>query len=120
MGAGNGQNTVSVKELLCQPLRPGDERCPGIQEGLDQRHAAGRHIAHDPDIGSKIELILVKTGDQFNAGLLELRTHGRVDIGIAAGHAMAGGTGQLRESPHERAADADNVKVHVRIVAMGV
>ncbi|MEY3981611.1 MAG: hypothetical protein RLZZ281_480, partial [Pseudomonadota bacterium] len=67
-----------------------------------------------------IHLCGIKTRDQFDTRLLQLGAHGRIDVGVAAGNTMAGGTGKLGKSAHKGSADADNVNVHERIVATGV
>src|SRR3546814_18010005 len=42
----------------------------------------------------------------------DLRAHRRIDVGVAPGDAVARRAREEREAAHERAADAENVKVH--------
>src|SRR4029077_5239274 len=50
--------------------------------------------------------------DQLDPERIQLRAHGRVDVGVATGHAMAGGARDRRETAHEGAADAEDVEMH--------
>ena len=60
----------------------------------------------------RIELHGVEALDQADAQRLELRAHRRVDVGVAAGHAVPGLAGDGGNAAHEGAADAEDVDVH--------
>ncbi len=49
---------------------------------------------------------------QLDARLGQLRAHGWVNIGVAAGHGVAQGLGQLGNAAHEGATNTENVDVH--------
>ena len=83
-----------------------------IEHGFHERVAARHYVAHDPDIGREADLVRAKSLDQFDALLGELRAHGRIDVGVAAGHRMAGRLRDCRDAAHESAADAENVEMH--------
>ena len=54
-----------------------------------------------------------ETRGELDAQRLELRAHGWIDILVRPGDAMARGLGDGGDAAHERAADAENVNVHV-------
>ena len=54
--------------------------------------------------------------DQLDAERAQLLAHRRVDVGVAAGDAVAGFARQRRQPAHEGAADAEDVDVHVRAI----
>jgi hypothetical protein len=62
--------------------------------------------------GSSVSCPAVVALDQFDALLLELGAHRRIDIGIATGDAMPGGAREQRDAAHEGAADAEDVDMH--------
>ena len=79
---------------------------------LKQGIAPGNGITNDENIRIKIELIGSVAFHQLDSLRLELGTHGRIDIGIAAGHPMAGSPSQKGNASHEGAADTEDVNMH--------
>jgi hypothetical protein len=77
---------------------------------------AADHVADDKHVGLERHLAGVEAFDQFDAQGAQLVAHGRVDAGVAAGHGVAGFTGQGGQAAHEGAADAENVDVHQPIL----
>jgi len=57
--------------------------------------------------------------DQLNAEGAQLVAHWRVDAGIAAGDLVACLAGKSGQSPHEGAADTENMNVHLPILGGG-
>lgn len=58
------------------------------------------------------KLFGVKAFDQLDALRFELGAHRRVDVGVAAGDAVAGLTGDQGNAAHEGAADSKDVDMH--------
>jgi hypothetical protein len=87
-------------------------RADRVEDFLQQRIAARNGIADDEQVGRQAGLGGVVALDQFDALSLELGAHRRIDIGIAARHAMAGRPRQQGDAAHEGAADAEDVDVH--------
>jgi len=79
-----------------------------------------RHdIADHEQIGVQIELLRAVTLYKTNALSLELRAHGRVDAGVAAGDRVPGAAREYGETAHERAADSEDVDMHKPVVPRG-
>ena len=114
--AGHRQHPALMQYVLGQPLRPGDVGQAAIEDGLHQRIAARHDIANDPEIRGDGQLRGVPARNQFDALLLELGAHGRIDVGIATGDTMASLTRQHRNAAHEGAADSQDVYMHGGIV----
>ena len=118
MGPRNSQYPLTMKGLLGKPLRPGLDPVATVQNRFHERIAAGHHIAHHPQIGSKPDLLCVVAFDQVDAKRDELIAHRRVDVGVAAGDTMASVLRERGDAAHESAADAEDVNVHCAIIRM--
>ena len=103
-----------LQHRFSQPLRTAGVGRACIEDGFHQCIAARHHVADDEDIGLDGHLRRAEAFDQLDAQRLELIAHRRVDVGIAAGDAVAGFTRQRRQSAHESAADAEDVDVHAQ------
>jgi hypothetical protein len=101
--------------VLAYPLRAGRIRQAAIEDFFHQRIAARNDIAYYIQVGLKRCLLGAVTLDQRDALLFQLGAHRRVDIGVAAGHLVAGLAGQHGEPPHESAADAKDMYMHCTI-----
>ncbi len=106
------QCPAALQHMLGQPLRPADVRLPGIEDRLHQGIAARHHIADDPQIGPERKLVGAVALDQFDAQLLQLPAHGRIDLRVAAGHAVPGLLRQRRQAAHEGTANSKNMNMH--------
>ena len=62
--------------------------------------------------GCERELVGAVAFDQLDAERAQLIAHRRVDVGVAAGDAVAGFARERGEAAHEGAADAEDVDVH--------
>ena len=65
---------------------------------------------------AELELLGAVALDQLDAERGELVAHRRIDVGVAAGDAVAGLACDRSEAAHEGAADAENVQVHRTIL----
>jgi hypothetical protein len=59
----------------------------------------------------QLQLIFGKTFHQLDAQRRQLIAHRRINVRVAARHAVAGGLCDGRDAAHESAADAEDVKV---------
>ena len=112
MGARHGQHPAILQHMLQQPLRTGDIGQIAIQHILHTGIATAHGVADHHQIRSRIELGGIITLGQLYALLLELGTHGGIDVGIRAGHPIAKLFCQHRQTTHEGAADPENVNMH--------
>src|SRR5690606_37333397 len=110
----DGEYPLTGQHMLCEPLRPGDVWIAAIENGFHERIAAGDDVADHPQVRTQIELLRAKPADDVDALLFELFAHGRIDVGVAAGHAMTRRLGKRRDTAHEGAADAEYVDMHGR------
>jgi hypothetical protein len=106
VSTGGRQYPLSPQYVLVQPLRPGNEGEPAVEDFLHQRIAARDHVADHEQVGLEFDLRRIEALDQLDALRLQLRAHRRIDVGVAAGHLVAGLPGDHRDPAHERAADA--------------
>ena len=120
VGAGNAKNPALAENILGQPLRPRHVGPVSVENFLKQRIAARNGIADDEQIGIQADLIRAVSFGQEDALLFQLGAHRWIDVGIAAGDPMAGGTRQEGDAAHEGAASAKNVNVHDRVWMFGV
>ncbi len=90
MRAGHRQHPLAVQHMLAEPLRAGHIRQSAVENRFHQRIAARDHVADNEQIGLQIELLRAVTLYKTNALSLELRAHGRVDAGVAAGDRVPG------------------------------
>src|SRR5690349_18947534 len=111
MRTGHGKDMPPGQHMLRQPLRPRDVALAPAEDRLHQRIAASYHIADHPEIRRDGDLIFAESLAKLDAERLELIAHRRVDIGIAAGHAIARGARDRRDAAHERAANTEDVEV---------
>ena len=113
MRAGDAEHPAALQHVLGQPLRSGNIGQALVEDGFEQRVAARDGVADHENVGVQRQLIDRKAFDEVDAGGAQLVAHRRVDVGVAAGDAMAGGNRQLGDAAHEGAADTQNVNVHV-------
>ena len=99
------------EDVLGEPLRARNVAFATVEDRFHQRVTARDDVADHPEVGREPQLLLAESFDQLDAERRELLAHRRVDIGIAAGDAIAGGAGNGGDAAHERAADAEDVKV---------
>ncbi|MNY04797.1 hypothetical protein D3C86_1374940 [compost metagenome] len=109
---GHGQHPLAIEHVLAQPLRAGDVRQVAVENGLHQRIAARDHVADHEQVRLQRELRRVEAFDQVDALGFQLGAHGRVDVGVAAGHAVTRLPGEDRKAAHESTADAEDVNMH--------
>ena len=112
MGAGHCHHPAPLQHMIGQPLRTGHIGQPLVQHILHRRVATAHGVAHHHQIGRRLQVRRVKALHQLDALSFELGTHGRIDVGVGAGDAVAEFLGQNGQRPHEGAADAENVNVH--------
>ena len=111
MRARHRKHMAPGEHMLGEPLRTGNVALAPVEDGLHQGITARHHVAHDPEVGREAQLLFAESFDQLDAQGGELLAHRRVDVGIAAGDAIAGGAGYGRDATHERAADAENMEM---------
>ena len=124
MRAGHRQHMAALQHVLGQPLRAAGVGRAGVENGFHERElgravglsGAADHVADDKYVGLERHLAGVEAFDQFDAHRTQLVAHGRVDACVAAGHGVAGFTGQGGQAAHEGATDAENVDVHQPIL----
>jgi hypothetical protein len=114
MGTGDRQHMALGQQMLGQPLRPGNVVQTGVEHVLDGGNPPLHRIADDHNVRRRLQMRRGVPLHQPDAGGFQLRTHGWIDVGIRAGHAMAQGASQERNAAHEGAADTKDVQVHVR------
>ncbi|MNE09601.1 hypothetical protein D3C80_1022870 [compost metagenome] len=112
VGTGNRQYPAPLQDMVGQPLGTRNVRQALVQHILHRRVAARQGIADHHQVRRRVELGGVITLGQFDALSLQLRAHGRVDVGVGAGDVMAKLLGEDRQRAHERAADTENMNVH--------
>ncbi len=112
VGTGDGQYPAILQHVLQQPLGAGDVGQIAVQHILHTGVATAHGIADYHQIRRWIELGGVIAFGQFDALLLELSTHGGIDVGIRTGHPVTKLFCQHRQTTHEGAADPEDVNVH--------
>ena len=110
--AGDGQHVAALEHVLGQPLRAADVGQAVVEDGLHQRIAARDRVADDEQVGRQRHLVGAVAVDQLDAEGAQLVAHRRVDVGVAAGHLVAGLARERGETAHEGAADAEDMDVH--------
>jgi len=108
---GDREHVAPREHLPGQPLRAGDVTLAPVEDGLHQRVAAGDDIAHHPQVRAQPDQAFVEPLGELDAERDKLLAHRRIDVGVAAGHAVARRLGDGRDAAHERAADAEDVKM---------
>ena len=116
MGARHRGHPASRKDVLPQPLRTGNVGQAPVEDGLHQRVAARDDVADDEHIGLQRDLLRAPAFRQVDALSCELCAHGRIDVGVAPGHAVPCRSREERDAAHERAADAEDVQVHGEVL----
>ena len=124
MGAGHGQHMAALQHMFGQPLRSTGVRRTRVEDGFHQgelRRPVGQagpadHVADHEHVGFERHLVGAKAFDQVDAQRTQLVAHGGVDAGVAAGDTVAGLAGQGRDTPHEGAADAQDMNMHPAIL----
>ena len=112
VGAGYGKHPAILQHVLQQPLGAGDVGQIAVQHIFNTGVAAAHGVADHHQIRRRIELGGVIAFGQFDALLLELGTHGGIDIGIRTGHPVTKLFCQHRQTTHKGAADPENVNMH--------
>ena len=115
MGTGNRQHPLVPQHVLRQPLRARDIVKAGIEHVLHCRIAAGHGIAHHHDVRRGLQVLGGIALGQDNTRCLQLGTHGWIDIGIGAGDPVAELSGQQGDTPHEGAANAEDMYVPFQV-----
>ena len=90
MGSGDSEHMLAGKHLFGEPLRAGDVALAGVEDRFHQRIAPGDDISDHPDVGAKRELLGAEPLGELDAERAQLVAHRRIDVGIAAGDAIAG------------------------------
>jgi hypothetical protein len=112
--AGHRQNPSPPQQVLADPLRARTEASPRLEDRLHERVAAADDVPDHVQVRRERELVGAVALDQLDAGRSQQVAHRWIHIGVAAGDAMAGGGRQLRDTPHEGAADAQDMKMQDR------
>ena len=112
VGTGHRQHPAPLQHVIGQPLRAGNVGQPLVQHVFHRRVATAHGIAHHHQIRCRLQVRRIKALHQLNALGFQLSAHGRVNVGIGAGDAMAELFGQNSQRPHESAADTENMDVH--------
>ena len=112
VGARHGQHPAPLQHVLGQPLGARYVGQPLVEDGLEERIAAGDRVAHHEDVRLEAELLDAIAFDEADALLLELGAHRRIDVGVAARHLVAGSPRQQCHATHEGAANPENMNVH--------
>ena len=106
------QHPAVGQHFAREPLRPRHVRDAAFEQRFDDRHAARADIAHDDDIGTRLELLGAIALRQFDAERRELRAHRRVYVAIRTADAMSRAARNRGDAAHESSADAEDVYVH--------
>ena len=109
--AGDRQHVTADEHVLRQPLRAGHVALATVEDRFHERVAARHNIADHPQIGRDRDLFLAETFGELDAQRHHLVAHRRIDVGVAAGNAVARSAGNGRDAAHERAANAEDMKV---------
>ena len=109
---GSGQHPAPLQHMVGQPLRAGHIGQALVQHVLDRRVAAAQRVTDHHQVRRRLQVRRVVALHQFDALGFELGAHGRVDVGVGAGDAVAKLLGQHGQRPHEGAADAEDVDMH--------
>ncbi len=112
VGSRNGQHPLATQDVFRQPLRAGNIGQITGKDFFQQGVATRNGIAHHKKIGLQGDLLCPVAFGQRDPFLFELGTHRRVDIGIAARHAVSGRPGKQGDAAHECAADAEDMDMH--------
>jgi len=106
------QDVPAEQGIFSEPLRTRNVAIASVQYELHERIAAGYDIPNHPQVRIQGRLISTIPYGQFDALRFKLRTHRRIDIGVASRDAVARGLGDHGDAAHESAADAKDVDVH--------
>src|SRR5262249_2514076 len=93
--------------------RTGNEGQSLVEDFLHQRIAARDHVADHEQVRLERDLARVEALDELDALRLQLGAHRRIDVRMAAGEAVARLLGDPGNAAAERAADAEDVDVHL-------
>ncbi len=110
--AGYRQHPFLSEHVLGQPLRPGNKRQSAVENFLDQRIAAGHHVANDEDVRLEFDLIGGETFGEGDVLLFKLGAHRRIDIGVTTRDFVSRLFCEHGDAAHEAAADTEDVNVH--------
>ena len=112
MGAGHRQHPAPGKHHFFQQLRPGGIRQATIQHRFHRRIPPTQGITHHHQVRRRLQLGRIVSLGESDTGRLQLITHGRINILVTAGDVVPLGLGQLRQRPHEGAANTENMNMH--------
>src|SRR3954467_7466279 len=98
--------------MIAQPLWAGGISDALVKHIFHSGIAAAHGVANDDQIGRRLQMYSIEALHKLYAGLFELCAHGWINIGVAAGNAMAQCFSKLRETAHEGAAHAENMNMH--------
>ena len=114
------EDVLTPKHVLGKPLWAGLVGDTTIQHGLDNLEPPTDDVTDHDTVGRGIKLPCVETLVHIDIQFLQLRTHGRIRLRVATGHAMAAGLGEGGYTPHESAANSKNMYVHSETQDAGV
>ena len=114
VGAGHRQHPAPRQHHLGEQLGAGGIGYALVQHMLHRRVAPAQGVADHHQVRGRLQLSRVVALDQLDAGGAELLAHRRVDVLVGTGDPVPLGPDQLRQRPHEGAADAENMDVHGR------
>ena len=110
------KHVAARKHMLAEPGGTGRIGKPPVENRLEKRIAAGDGVADHEDVGPDgIKLRDVIALHDLDPRIAERVAHGWVDVCVAPGHLVAGLARELGDAAHERAADAENMNVHVLV-----
>ena len=117
VGPRDGQNMSAMQNVFSEPLWARRVTLSTIQHCFDDLDSTAHDIADNDAVRIEIELCRIDTLMDINAKLFELRTHGRIDIAIAARHFVARRARQGRNTAHECSTNSEYVYVHGFLVS---
>ena len=111
MRSSHDENLFADQELIVQNLRQRAEWNPLIEQVLQFDIAARKHVAHDHQIGTRIEVPFSERLRDRNTQRCEKCRHRRICRRIRARNAKATLLQHASERRHRRSANADQVNV---------
>src|ERR1051326_6452580 len=99
------------QDMLGEPLRARNIAITAVENRLHQWIVARNHVADHPEVRRERHLRFAKAFGELDTERRELLAHWRVDVRVAARHAIARRACDGGDASHERAANAEDVKV---------
>src|SRR5258708_36872494 len=96
---------------LGELLRSGYVALAAYENRLHEWVTPGDHVADDPEIWLETDLLLAEAFGELDPQSGELLAHRRIDVRIAAGDAITGGTRNRRDAAHEGAPNTAEVEM---------